>query len=582
MGYYDTDDRDCGGFGEAPARLVSELKEDGMSIKSNYFDKLAMSRRAFVGGALAAGAMSVLPACGSSDSSSSSSENTLSYYLSEPAYIDPYNGQENQGNTIIHAVFDGLLTWNYDKGVAEPLCAKDLPEVSEDGLTYTFHLREGMKFHNGDAVDAASFKRGWERMADPKMATPGEVGYHLAPIAGYAEMNSGDAKHISGIVAKDDLTLEVTLTDPMADFTAVCTLTTMAPVPQCALDDPESFLVKPIGNGPFQMAEEWKHNQYINVTKFDDYYGDKPSIDGIYFSIQKTPETAFNEFKAGNIDFCNVPLGKIKDTEKKYGTSEDGYTTTPGKQVLTGTECSVYFLVLNPEDEVLADVDVRHAMALAINRQAIVDTLFEGSRQPATSIMPKIIDDSEESTWTYCTYDPDQAKQILDAKYPAGSDGSRGLSITLNYNGDGGHEDIMSSIQSDLEAVGFTVTQQKDEWATYLKALTDGDYSVARLGWIADYPIMDNFLYPNFFSTADNNYEKYNNPEIDAAILEARKIQDEEERKAAYRKICAQIGEDMPVIPIMFYAHNYVGSERIKKMYFDPSGTADFVNMKLA
>lgn len=551
-----------------------------MSTKSNFFDKLAMSRRAFVGGALAAGAASVLPACGSSDSSSSSS--TLSYYLSEPAYIDPYNGQENQGNTVIHAVFDGLLAWNYETAEAEPLAAKALPEISEDGLTYTFTLRKGMKFHNGDTVDAASFKRGWERMADPSMATPGEVGYHLAPIAGYAEYAAGDASEITGIVAKDKLTLEVTLSEPMADFTAVCTLTTMAPVPECAIEDPESFLEKPIGNGPFQMAEEWKHNQYINVTKFEDYYGDAPSIDGVYFSIQKSPDTAFNEFKAGNIDFCNIPTGKIKSCEKKYGTSKDGYTVTPNHQVLTGTECSVYFLVLNPSDEVLADKDVRHAMALAINRQSIVDTLFEGSRKAADGIMPKVIDDSDENVWSYCQYDPDQAAQILDAKYPADADGKRGLSITLNYNSDGGHEDIMSSIQSDLEKVGFTVTQDQTEWATYLTNLTDGNYSVARLGWTADYPIMDNFLYPNFFSTADNNYEKYNNPEVDAAILAARQIQDDEERKAAYRKITATIGEDMPVIPIMFYAHNYVGAERIKKMYFDPTTQPDFINTKLA
>ena len=230
----------------------------------------------------------------------------------------------------------------------------------------------------------------------------------------------------------------------------------------------------------------------------------------------------------------------------------------------------------------LADVDVRHAMSLAINRQNIVDTLYEGSRKPATSIMPTAIDDDEEDTWTYCAYDPDQAKQILDAKYPADADGKRGLSVTLNYNGDGGHEDLMSAIQLDLEAVGFTVTQDTVEWATYLTNLGDGNFSVARLGWTADYPTMDNFLYPNFFSTADNNYEKYNKPEIDAAILAAREIQDEEERRAACRKICAQIGEDMPVIPIMFYAHNYVGSERLKSFNYDAQTIPHFETAELA
>ena len=558
-----------------------------MANKMDFFNKAVMDRRAFIGGTLAAGAMTTLAACGGKAASGSGAsdvkltENTLSFYLSEPAYIDPYNGQENQGNTVIYACFDALLNWDYEKNKAVPLAAKALPEVSEDGLTYTFKLRKNAKFHNGDPVDAASFKRGWERMADPKMATPGQVGYHLAPIAGYDDFINGKAKEITGIVAKDDYTLEVTLSAPMADFTAVCCLNTMAPVPKAALKDPKGFLEQPIGNGPFKMSEAWKHNQYINTVRNDDYYGDKPSIDGIYFSIQKTPNTAFNEFKAGSIDFCNIPTGQVKDCIKQYGKSKDGYTVTKGKQVLTGTEVSTYYLIINPQDETLADVDVRHAMALAINRQNIVDTLFEGTRKPADSIMPKIIDDSDEDVWKYCTYDPEQAKQILDAKYPADSTGKRGLPITLNYNGDGGHEDIMSAIQSDLEKVGFTVTQDTTEWATYLTNLSEGKFSVARLGWTADYPIMDNFLYPNFFSTADNNYEKYNNPEVDAAILAARQIQDEEERRAAYRKICAKIGEDMPVVPIMFYAHNYIGSDRIKKLYFDPATTPRFESVEL-
>ena len=131
---------------------------------------------------------------------------------------------------------------------------------------------------------------------------------------------------------------------------------------------------------------------------------------------------------------------------------------------------------------------------------------------PATSIMPTAIDDSEENVWQYCKYDPDQAKQILeDAGYTADADGKRGLEVTLNYNGDGGHEDLMSTIQLDLEAVGFTVKQDAVEWATYLDNLSKDEFSLGRLGWTADYPTMDNFLYPNFYTGADNNYEKYSN-----------------------------------------------------------------------
>ena len=140
----------------------------------------------------------------------------------------------------------------------------------------------------------------------------------------------------------------------------------------------------------------------------------------------------------------------------------------------------------------------------------------------------------------------------------------------------------MSSIQADLEAVGITVTQNTTEWATYLHNLSSGQFQLARLGWTADYPTMDNFLYPNFFSTADNNYGPYNNPDVDAALLAARQINDEEERKAAYREICATIGNDMPVIPIMFYAHNYVGSERVANFFYDAATIPHFETAQLA
>ena len=570
-----------------------EYQGEKVTQKATLHAPHAFSRRTFTAGALATSALAALAGCsgkkpaasgsGSADAApAADGKNTLSYYLSEPAFIDPYNAQETQGVAVASTVFDTLVRWDWDTNEPVPEAAAELPTVSDDGLTYTFKLRKGMKFHNGDPVDAKSFKRGWERLADPKRDSPSEVGYHLAPVAGYAEMNEGKADEISGLKAVDDLTFEVTLTAPMGDFVAVCCHPGLVPVPQEAIDDPKTFLEFPKGNGPFKMTEAWKHNQYINIVKFDDYYGDAPKIDGVYFSIQKDPKTAYNEFQAGNMDFTMIIPGKVKDCQDKYGTSDDGFTVTPKKQTLIGTELSTYYLILNPEDPNLADVNVRHALSLAIDRQNIVDSLYEGSRKPATSIMPLSIDDNEQNVWQYCKYDPEQAKKILDdAGYKADDSGSRGISVTLNYNSDGGHEELMSAIQANLEAVGFTVSQDMTEWATYLDNMTAMKYSVARLGWTADYPTMDNFLYPNFYSTADNNYEKYNNPEVDAALDAARQIQDEEERKAAYRTICAKIGEDMPVVPIMFYAHNYVGSDRVKTFNYDAQTIPHFETAEL-
>ena len=156
------------------------------------------------------------------------------------------------------------------------------------------------------------------------------------------------------------------------------------------------------------------------------------------------------------------------------------------------------------------------------------------------------------------------------------------ITVTLNYNSGGDHEDIMSSIQADLAAIGINVEQQTQEWAAYLDSLSDGSYDLGRLGWTADYPIQDNFLYPNFYSTAANNYNHYNNPDFDAALLAARAISDEEQRREAYREACAMVGDEMPVIPIMFYAHNYIGSERLANFFYDAATIPHFETAQFA
>ena len=536
----------------------------------------AIGRRTFVKGGLAASALLALAGCGKTGTqgggNASAGGGTLKYYLNNPVAIDPYNTQEDQGTQVEHILFDALVDYDWDKHEVVGKAAESW-EVNDDNTVFTFHLVKGAKFHNGDAVDAASFKRGWERIVDPKMATPSEINYHLAPVKGYEEFLKGTATEMEGLKAVDDTTFEVTLRSSMADFLTVCTHPALVPVPQAALDDPESFLVAPIGNGPFKMDGEWVADQYINVVRFDDYYGEKPKLDGVNFSIQKDPDTAFREFEGGNLDMAQIPTGRFNETIEKYGKSDDGYTVTSGHQTLTGAELSVYYLAINVEK--MPDRNLRHAISLAIDRQSICDTLFEGTRIPADSVIPTVLDPDGDNAWADCRYDKDAAQKLID------DNGLAGTEVTLSYNSGGGHEDIMSMVQSDLEAVGLKVQQESQEWASYLQKLKGGDFTMGRLGWIADYPTIDNMLYPNFYSTADNNYSKYKDDKVDQGIDDARQIADEEERKAKLREVNQLIGEDMPIVPLMFYAHNWVGSERVESLYLDPQTKADFATATL-
>lgn len=539
-----------------------------------------VSRRTFVKGSLAASALAALAACGKNNNGASanggtvkaSEGGTFKYYISDPVAIDHYNLQESEGTQVGHVLFDSLVEWDWDKGDVKAKAAESW-EINDDNTVFTFHLKDA-KFHNGDPVTSESFKRGWQRLVDTTMTTPGEIGYHLAPVVGYDEMAAGEATELTGLTCPDDKTFVVTLKEPMADFLAVCCHPGLAPAPQAAIDDAANYLLAPIGNGPFMMDGKWESGQYINVKRFDDYYGDKPALDAINFSIQKDPKTAYSELEAGNMDFCQIPTGRFAELTEKYGASVDGYTISPSRQTLAGAEASVYFLAVNLEDETMANKDLRHAIGLAINRQNIVDTLFEGVREPADNVFPPIID-KKGGSWEYAKYDPEAAKKIIDEK------GLAGTTIKLSYNSGGGHEDIMSCIQADLTAVGLNVEQDTKEWAAYLQGLTDGDFQMGRMGWIADYPTLDNFIFPNFYSTADNNYSRYNNPEVDAAIDDARKIADEDERKDAYRKINQMVADDMPIIPIMFYAHQHVASDRVNELYYNAQGIADLGHASL-
>ena len=539
-----------------------------------------VSRRTFVKGSLAASALAALAACGKNNNAASTNDGTVKaseggtfkFYISDPVAIDHYNLQESEGTQVGHVLFDSLVEWDWDKGEVKAKAAESW-EINDDNTVFTFHLKDA-KFHNGDPVTSESFKRGWQRLVDTTMTTPGEIGYHLAPVVGYDEMAAGEATELTGLTCPDDKTFVVTLKEPMADFLAVCCHPGLAPAPQAAIDDAANYLLAPIGNGPFMMDGKWESGQYINVKRFDDYYGDEPALDAINFSIQKDPKTAYSELEAGNMDFCQIPTGRFAELTEKYGSSVDGYTISPSRQTLAGAEASVYYLAVNLEDETMANKDLRHAIGLAINRQNIVDTLYEGVREPADNVFPPIID-KKGGSWEYAKYDPEAAKKIIDEK------GLAGTTIKLSYNSGGGHEDIMSCIQADLTAVGLNVEQDTKEWAAYLQGLTDGDFQMGRLGWIADYPTLDNFIFPNFYSTADNNYSRYNNPEVDAAIDDARKIVDEDDRKDAYRKINQMIADDMPIIPIMFYAHQHVASDRVNELYYNAQGIADLGHASL-
>lgn len=540
--------------------------------------------------ALAFAATVVLAGCSPSKTSGGG---TLNYYIGEPAYIDPYNTQESEGTQVVQAVFDSLTDVDgMDATKILPSAAVSW-EVNDDATVWTFKLDEAAKFHDGTAVKASDFVYAWNRIASPdtantitKEADPSIISYHLAAIKGFDEVVDGSAETMSGLKALDDYTLEVTLSEPFADFPYVVSHPSLGPVPQKYVEegveyegDTIPYGEMPIGNGPFKMSAPWKHDQSIQVVRNDDYYGDKALLDGVNFQIFKNPDSAYTAFQAGSLDFTQIGAGQIESAKSQYGTSDDGYTANPGKQVLLGDENSIYFLILNMKDPVISNPDVRKAITLAINRQAICDTVFEGTRNPADNIVPPGIAGYEEGAWADSKYDVEAAKKALaDAGYPNGE----GLpTITLSFNNDGGHEKIMQLIQADLKAIGINVTFRTADFPTYLKQLDAADVQIGRLGWSVDYPIMDNFLYPLFHSGSTDNKSQYSDASVDSGVEDARAITDGDDRIAAYQKANDTVQAANPVAPLMFYRHHHVASKRVNDLVYSSQNLCDFTKVWL-
>lgn len=515
----------------------------------------------------------------------------MSFYIGEPAYIDPYNTQESEGTQVEQAVFDSLTRVDPLDPTKLLPAAADSWSTNASATVWTFKLNPKDKFSDGTTVTASDFVYAWTRICDAATTNtvtgkpdPSVISYHLAFVQGFDEIQAGKTHTMPGLKAVDDTTFQVTLTKPFADFAFVAAHPALAPVPQKYVESGVQYQGKtiaygdmPIGNGPFMLSAPWKHNQDISVVQNPNYYAQKPYIDGVDFRIFKDVGTAYTEFLAGNLDFTQIGEGQIKAASAKYGVSPNGYTVNPGKQVLLGPENATYYIIFNMKDPIFAKPLVRKAFTEAINRQAISDTVFQGTRQPADNIVPPGIAGYEKGVWADAKYDPTQAAKDLAA---AGYPGGKGLpTIKLSFNSGAGHEKIMELVQSDLKAIGVTTAFDSADFPVYLKQLDAGKFQIGRLGWIADYPIEDNFLYPLFQSKSGDNKSKFSDPSVDSALDTARATTNDAARIAAYSAINKTVQAANPVAPLMFYKHHHVGSARLNNFTYDAQGLGDFIDV---
>ncbi|HZI96994.1 MAG TPA: ABC transporter substrate-binding protein [Actinomycetales bacterium] len=492
----------------------------------------------------------------------------------------PGNTNETEGGQVVDSLFTGLITYNNEtteleyNGVAESI-------ESEDSTNWTVTLKDGWTFHDGTPVTADSFVDAWNYTALSTNAFGNS--YFFANVVGYEDLQGeADAEgneiappaatEMSGLVVEDDLTFTVELTSPFAQYPITTGYTAFYPLPEAFFEDPEAFGTQPIGNGPFQAEEPFVPGTGITLTKYDDFGGEEPAkADSVEYRVYAELNTAYTDAQAGNIDIVpQIPPDAITSAQDTFG---DRY--------FERASSSFTYIGFPTYDPRFEDKRVRQAFSMAIDREAITEAIFNGSREPAYSVISPVVAGSRDDACQYCTVDVEAANALLDE---AGFD--RSQPVEWWFNAGAGHDQWVQAAANQVrDNLGIDYTLKGDlQFAEYLPLLdSKGMTGPFRLGWIMDYPSPQNFLEPLYSTQAigGSNASFYSNPEFDALIAEGNSATDNDEAIAAYQAAEDLLLEDMPIMPMFFGKIQGVHSENVTNVQVTAFGRLDAADVEV-
>ncbi|MFE9439399.1 ABC transporter substrate-binding protein [Streptomyces sp. NPDC006602] len=503
-------------------------------------------------------------ACGGGGDDGSSGKGkgngVLSVEIGEPQNgLVPSNTYETEGGQVINALFTGLTKLDADNKIVNAM-AQSIE--SKDNKVWTIKLKPGYTFHNGEKVTAQSFIDAWNYGANQTNAQ--QTNPLFSHIQGYSDLNPGEGKKpttdkMSGLKAVGDDTLQVTLTGAFSAFPSQLSFTAFVPLPKAFFKDPKGFGEAPIGNGPFEMKGKFKHNEEIDVTKYDKYPdASKVEVKGVNFKIYSNLDTAYKDLVAGNLDVqLVIPTSGLptyhKDLPNRYIDEADsgvGYIGFPIKY-----------------NKAFQNADLRNAISMAIDRKTIASKIFLGARTPADDFISPIIDGYRKGACAACTLDPAKAKELYKK-----SGGLPNNTLEIGYNADGDHKAWVEAVANQIQQnLGIKVTAKPfEQFQTILNDLDAKKYKGAfRMGWNMDYPDMENYLRPIFSKEAitnGSNYAGYVSEDFEKFLVEGDQAATHEEAVKKYQQADDVLLKDMPYIPVYFYTLNTGFSDKVKSL----------------
>lgn len=484
----------------------------------------------------------------------------------EPQSLDPSKIEGVPEHRIYMALFEGLVSYDPKTSEAIPGVAESWTRSNNDTVL-TFKLRDAY-WSDGEKITAQTFVDSWLYYLAPETAAvyaymPGMI------IEGAEAYNAGEAgPEAVGIRAIDDKTLEVKLVGPLAYAVDVMAHYSFAPLPLHAIKENGDDWIKPgkfVGNGPFTL-ETWTPQQSITVVPNEKYWNkDEVYLDRITFLTIENETTAYQKYKAGEMDWdTSAPLEMLDEIK----LSND---------FQTGPQLSSYYYYLNTEDPILSDVRVRKALAMALDREELVSKVTKGGEIASGGYVPSM---SGYDAITGNTFDLAQAQALLaEAGFPNGEGFPK---MSLIYNTNEAHKKIAEYVQQAWKKnLGIDVELANLEWNTFLDERQGGNFQIGRAGWTGDYQDPSNFL-ELFLTGGGNNDGRYSNPEFDALLEKAASMPAGEERMNVLKQAEEiLITQDQAIIPFYFYVtKNMIDLEKWDGWYSNTLDIHPYVGLK--
>ena len=541
-----------------------------------------MRKRIILATLALAGAMA-LSGCGGSKSASKNGKILTIEEGPDVETIDPALNQAADGANYITMLSDNLLRLDKDGKIAPSLAEKY--EVSDDGLTWTFHLRDGLKWSDGSPLTANDFVYSWQRMVDPEVAAPyaetmlGMVeGYKDAignPDANGNTTTTPDVTKLK-VEAPDDKTLVVHMSHPTPYFERLASFAALSPVKKEVVEaNPDGWSLDPktyVSSGPFKLTE-WKQGSHILVTKNENYWNkDAVKLDGIKCLLMQDQNAAFSAYESGDaLMIKDYPVQEITTIQKR-----PDFKTDP--------KLGISYIDVNNDLDEFKDPKVREALAL--DRKYMAETITAGINSPATGFIPTGVVDWDGSAWAdnitdkSVYYDNDnfaanlaKAKELLKE---AGHENGAGLP-TMSYttNDAGLNKKVAEYLQQAWKELGINVEVNIVEWKSFIPQRRSGNYQIARDGWVLDYNDPSNLL-ECAYSTNGNNSSRYKNPEYDALLDKAANETDAKTRFGYLHQAEELLLKDTGVIPLMYQNETYLQKDNIKDSFYTSDGIWHF------